>query len=99
MPPRVTKTIFFNKQEDVMELIRLIVSLAETARDGLLALEGRIEEVRNPFLILGIQMAVDGTRPEIIEDIMRTEMDAVATRHGNGKKIFDQAGRLRRPSA
>ncbi|MGI6416491.1 MAG: motility protein A [Thermoguttaceae bacterium] len=92
---RVTKTIFFNKQEDVMELIRLIVSLAETARrDGLLALEGRIEEVRNPFLILGIQMAVDGTRPEIIEDIMRTEMDAVATRHGNGKKIFDQAGRF-----
>ena len=73
----------------------MIVSLAETARrDGLLALEGRIEEIDNPFVILGIQMAVDGTRPEVIEDIMRTEMDAVAARHSDGKKVVDQAGRF-----
>jgi len=92
---RVLKNVFFNKQDDVAELIELIVSLAETARrDGLLALEGRIEEIENPFIILGIQMAVDGTRPEVIEDIMRTEMDAVATRHSDGKKVFDQAGRF-----
>lgn len=92
---RVLKNIFFNRQEDVSELIELIVSLAETARrDGLLALEGRIEEVDNPFVILGIQMAVDGTRPEVIEDIMRTEMDAVASRHSDGRKVFDQAGRF-----
>ncbi|MFH1920326.1 MAG: MotA/TolQ/ExbB proton channel family protein, partial [Planctomycetota bacterium] len=56
--------------------------------------EGRIEEVSNPFVVLGIQMAVDGTRPEVIEDIMRTEMDAVATRHQNGKKVLDQMGRF-----
>ncbi len=92
---RVVKNVFFNKQEDVCELIELIVSLAETARrDGLLALEGRIEEIDNPFVILGIQMAVDGTRPEVIEDIMRTEMDAVAARHSDGKKVVDQAGRF-----
>ena len=92
---RVVKNVFFNKQEDISELIELIVSLAETARrDGLLALEGRIEEVDNSFVILGIQMAVDGTRPEVIEDIMRTEMDAVGSRHSNGKKVFDQAGRF-----
>lgn len=92
---RVAKNVFFNKQEDIAELIGLIVSLAETARrDGLLALEGRIEEVDNPFVILGIQMAVDGTRPEVIEDIMRTEIDAVASRHSDGKKVFDQGGRF-----
>jgi chemotaxis protein MotA len=39
-------------------------------------------------------MAVDGTRPEVIEDIMRTEMDAVATRHRNGKAVIDQLGRF-----
>lgn len=92
---RVVKNVFFNKQEDIAELIELIVSLAETARrDGLLALESRIEEIDNSFVILGIQMAVDGTRPEVIEDIMRTEMDAVAARHSDGKKVFDQAGRF-----
>ena len=69
--------------------------LAETARrDGLLALEGRLNEVDNPFIRLGIQMAVDGTHPEVIEDIMRTEMDSIATRHRDGKAIMDQIGRF-----
>ncbi|MHB8900515.1 MAG: motility protein A [Thermoguttaceae bacterium] len=92
---RALKVVFFSRQENVAELIELLVSLAETARrDGLLALESRIEEVKHPFVILGIQMAVDGTRPEVIEDILRTEVDAVAARHANGKKVFDQVGRF-----
>lgn len=92
---RVAKNVFFNKQEDLSELIEQLVSLAETARrDGLLALEGRLEEISDPFIVLGIQMAADGTRPEVIEDIMRTEMDAVATRHRNGKSVVDQMGRF-----
>jgi len=91
----VLKNVFFNHPEDYGSLIEQIVSLAETARrDGLLALENRLEEVTNPFMTLGIQMAVDGTRPEVIEDIMRTEMDAVATRHSNGKGVIDQLGRF-----
>ena len=92
---KVIKNVFLNTQEDIAELIEQLVSLAETARrDGLLALEGRVEEITNSFIVLGIQMAVDGTRPEIIEDIMRTEMDAVATRHRSGKSILDQGGRF-----
>jgi len=91
----VLKNVFFNKAPDAGELIEQLVSLAETARrDGLLALEGRLEEISNPFIVLGVQMAVDGTRPEVIEDIMRAEMDAVATRHRNGKSLLDQMGRF-----
>ncbi|NQT40349.1 MAG: MotA/TolQ/ExbB proton channel family protein [Planctomycetes bacterium] len=92
---RIVKNVFFNTPPNVPELIEQIVSLAETARrDGLLALETRLEEVSDPFVVLGIQMAVDGTRPEIIEDIMRTEIDAVATRHSDGKSVLDQMGRF-----
>jgi len=92
---KVIKKVFFNKPEEFQALIDQIVSLAETARrEGLLALEGRLEEIKNPFMILGIQMAVDGTRPEVIESVMRTEMDAVATRHQNGKRVLDQMGRF-----
>ena len=92
---KVTSKVIFNKIESVPELIETIVSLAETARrDGLLALEGRLDEIDNPFIVMGIQMAVDGTRPEVIEDIMRTELDAVATRHRDGKSVLDQMGRF-----
>lgn len=91
----VIKVVFLNKQPQVADLIELLVSLAETARrDGLLALEGRIDEIDDPFVVLGVQMAVDGTRPEVIEDIMRTEIDAVATRHREGKALMDQMGRF-----
>ncbi len=90
----VAKKVFLNKQEDVSKLIEQIVSLAETARrDGLLALENRLQEISDPFIILGVQMAVDGTRPEVMEDILRTEMDAVAARHQSGKMILDQLGK------
>lgn len=92
---KILKNVFLNRSEDLRTLIEQIVSLAETARrDGLLALESRLEDVSNPFLTLGVQMAVDGTRPEVIEDILRTEMDAVATRHRNGKNVVDQLGKF-----
>jgi len=91
----VTKKVFLYKLESYQDIIDQIVSLAETARrDGLLALESRVEEIDNPFIVLGIQMAVDGTRPEVMEDILRTELDSVATRHRDGKAILDTMGRF-----
>ena len=93
--PMVVKKVFLNKPENVSDLIEQLVSLAETARrDGLLALEERLDEVESPFVKLGVQMAVDGTRPEVLEDILRTEIDAVATRHRDGKSVMDQMGRF-----
>lgn len=91
----VVMKVFFYKLDAIPRLIEEIVSLAETARrDGLLALEGRVAEIENPFVVLGIQMAVDGTRPEVMEDILRTEVDAVATRHRDGKALLDCMGRF-----
>ena len=91
----VLKILFFNQQADYAKLAAQIVSLAETARrDGMLALEGRLEEINHPFLILGIQLSVDGTRPEVTEGVLRTEMDAISQRHKNGKSLFDQMGRF-----
>ncbi len=93
--PGVAMKVFLNKNPNVAALITQLVSLAETARrDGLLALEARVDEIDDKFIKLGVQMAVDGTRPEVIEDILRTEMDAIATRHKSGKAVMDQIGRF-----
>ena len=87
--------VLLYKLDSIPALVEEIVSLAETARrDGLLALESRIDEIQNPFIVLGVQMAVDGTRPEVMEDILRTELDAVATRHRDGKGLLDCMGRF-----
>ena len=90
----VTKNVFLTKQKDILSVISQLVSLSESARrNGLLALEERIEEIDEPFLVLGIRMAVDGMSPEIVDAIMRTEMDAVAGRHELGKSFFDALGK------
>lgn len=83
-----------NRSGETAATIETLVSLAETARrDGLLALEARCAEIDDPFLVLGLQMAVDGTRPEIIEETLRAEMEAVARRHHVGKSVFDTMGK------
>jgi chemotaxis protein MotA len=90
----VVKKLFKNRLEDHRKLIALIVSLAETARrDGLLALENRLEEIHDPFLVLGIQMAVDGIRPEVIQEVLNNEMAAMAARHQKGKLLFERFGK------
>ena len=91
----VLKNCFFNKPENVAKIIEQIVSLAEVARrEGLLALESKLDDVDHPFVQLGIQMAIDGSPPDVIEDLLRTEINAVATRHADGKAVVEQLGRF-----
>lgn len=91
---RVGRKAFHWHVEPVSSIIQQLVSLGETARrDGLLALEKRLVEVDNPFIELGVQMAVDGTRPEVMEEILRDEMNAIATRHREGRALVETMGR------
>ena len=86
----VIKKTVFNKEIELAVTIEQIVSLAETARrEGLLALENRMDEIEDSFLKLGIRMAIDGMSADIVESIMRTELDAVAGRHEGGKALLD----------
>lgn len=93
--PKVMLKVVLNKNENVAELIKQIVALAETARrDGLLALESEVDNIENPLVRTGIQMAVDGSTPETVEEVLRTEVNAISTRHREGKSIMDQLGRF-----
>jgi len=93
--PVVAMKVFLNRSEDRLALIKSIVALAETARrDGLLALEPKIEEIENPLVKSGLQMAVDGAAPEIVEEVLRTEVASMVARHREGKSIMDQLGRF-----
>jgi len=93
--PLIALKVLMNKNEDRIGLISQIVELAETARrDGLLALESKVLEIDNPLVKTGIQMAVDGSTPEVVEEVLRTEIEAIASRHREGKSIMDQLGRF-----
>ena len=83
------KKWLFNKDQHVEHLIKEMVSYAETARrDGVLALETVSREAPDPFLRRGLQLTIDGTDPDIIERILRIEIDAMNERHKHGKHLF-----------
>ncbi len=93
--PMIALKVLMNKNEDRIGLINQIVELAETARrDGLLALESKVLEIDNPLVKTGIQMAVDGSTPDVVEEVLRTEIEAISSRHREGKSIMDQLGRF-----
>jgi chemotaxis protein MotA len=88
------KKTIFTTAENPAEVIEQIVGLAETARkDGLLALENKTRELKDPFIMLGIQLSVDGTRAELVQEIMRTEIEALDGRHREAKKLIELIGR------
>lgn len=83
------KKILFSKETHVEHLITEMVGYAETARrDGVLALETVAREAPDPFLRRGLQLTIDGTDPEIIERIMRIEIEAMTERHRHGKHFW-----------
>jgi chemotaxis protein MotA len=92
--PKTMKKLMFNKLEDHHAMVQEIVTLAEIARkDGLLALEGRIAQLKNHTLVLSLQMAVDGTRPEVIERVVRKEIEGEEARDHVDKKMFETMGK------
>jgi len=83
------KKWMFSSESHVEHLIKEIVQYAETARrDGVLALESVAREAPDPFLRRGLQLTIDGTDPEIIERILRIEIEAMQERHKHGQHLF-----------
>lgn len=89
IPGYIKKFLFF-KGVPMTELVTLISRLSERARrDGILALESEMANVKDPFMAQGLKMAIDGVDPGNIEQLMRMEIVAMTDRHKAGKKFFD----------
>ena len=81
------------QQLSYADIDEVFVVLAETARrEGILSLEAAIEEGDDPFLSTGVRLAVDGTEPDLIMDILETELQFVEERHKEGQEIIANMG-------
>jgi chemotaxis protein MotA len=75
------------------EKIQVLVTLAEKARkEGLLALEGPIKKIEDPFLQRGLQMAVDGMDPEDLRAVLEAEIIAMRAEDKVAAKFFTAMG-------
>ncbi|MBJ6360777.1 flagellar motor stator protein MotA [Paenibacillus sp. GCM10012307] len=92
--PTLVKMIFINpKLISRKELIRLFMEWATiTRREGLLALETKVEEITDPFLKTGMRMIIDGNDQDFVRDVLLEDISATEERHKAGALIFTQAG-------
>jgi chemotaxis protein MotA len=73
--------------------VATIVRMAEIARkEGLLALEGEVAQVEDPFLRKALEMAVDGTDADEMAEILSSEVDAKRAADASAAKVFHDMG-------
>ena len=74
-------------------LVPQLVSAADKARrEGLLALEDMVTEMDAPFLAKALTMAIDGTDPEELRDILEAEVQAKRAEVKQAAKFWNSAG-------
>ncbi len=91
--PKLMTIIMFQKLPNEILLIDQIVGLADKVRrEGLLYLENQLPQIEDGFMRKGIQLVVDGTDPELVRQILETEIYSIQERHHTGASIFEAAG-------
>ncbi len=90
---KVLKNVFLFKLPETGAVINQIVGFATLSRrEGLLALESKLEEMEDPFMSKGLRLIIDGYPSETIRDIMQVDVDQTSSRHIAGKSILDSMG-------
>ncbi|WP_276357879.1 flagellar motor stator protein MotA [Cohnella caldifontis] len=92
--PKLFKIVFVEPKLIPREqLITMFMDWATvTRREGLLALEARVEEIEDEFLKVGMRMIIDGNDQDLVRDVLLEDVAATEERHRAGAQIFSQAG-------
>lgn len=92
--PKLFKLLFFQqkliKKSDLITMFMEWASI--TRREGLLALESKVDEIEDDFLRNGMRMIIDGNDQEFVRDVLMEDIHATEDRHKAGALIFSQAG-------
>lgn len=73
-----------------MQQVDEIVEMANVARkSGILALEDRLDDIKDPFVKNGIMLIMDGTDPEVVKSMMETQAYFTDERHAKYISIFE----------
>lgn len=90
---RMTRWVFMPPRINLEATIVEIVAWSGVARkEGLLALEGRIDSQSEPFVQKGLQMLVDGVEPEHIRDVMEVDIGVWEAELKQATKVWESAG-------
>ncbi len=85
--------VFFPPAVDPQQLIKDVARWSQVARkEGLLALEGQITALPDPFAKRGLQLLVDGAEPDRLREVMEVEIGAYEAKLKLASKVWESAG-------
>jgi chemotaxis protein MotA len=87
--------ILFGKPRYIQpeEAVAKVLEMADVARkNGLLALESRLDSEKDAFIVHGLNLLIDGANSDQIYSSLEEDISAMEGRHAAGAQIFVQAG-------
>lgn len=90
--PKHILICFRGGKYNVPKLVDQLVDLAMLARQsGLLALEEKAEEIKDPFLKQSVLMIVDASDPDKVREMLEKQMDDMIARHDEAAGLYEKA--------
>lgn len=89
--PKHIMVLFRGKQYNIPKLVEQLVDLAMIARQsGLLALEEKAEEIKDPFFKQSVLMIVDANDPDKVRFVLERELENMMTRHDEAAGLYEK---------
>ncbi len=90
---KMFKDAITEKPSDIPQMMGQILELATIARrDGVLALEGKLAEIKDPFLKRALGFLVDGVEASVARISLETEIEMEAEEQGTYAKFYEGFG-------
>jgi chemotaxis protein MotA len=85
--------IFFKEENRTMSVVDDIIQLSYYARkNGLLALQGVLDGVKDNFLARGLQLAIDINNPQLLYDVLSAEISYEEEEELISSRVFEALG-------
>lgn len=90
---RMVGWVWYPPTIDYPRLIKQIAGWSQISRrEGLLALENSVGQIRDEFTRKGLQLLVDGTEPELLREVLEVEIGAYEEHMKLSARIWEAAG-------
>ena len=85
--------VFLQPKQDATGRVQELVKFANQARrEGIVSLDNRLDDIREPFLKKSLMLAVDGTEPQELRNMMELELNHQAEQEDRIAQVFESAG-------
>lgn len=90
---RMVRWVWYPPSVDYLQLIRQIAGWSQLSRrEGLLALEGAMGQLKDEFARKGLQLLVDGAEPERLREVLEVDINTYEQELKMSARIWEAAG-------